>query len=149
MYLSAGEGARPDGGVEVRSARNVLTIKHLLTMTGGLNYDVQRPALLKIISETDGRAPTLDVVRALAIDPFDFEPGTRYQYSLGLDVMGGIIEVVSGMSLEDYMQKNIFEPLGMKDTSFILNDERLERLATQYQLSPLGISTGPPASRSN
>ena len=125
---------RPDGGVEVRSARNVLTIKHLLTMTGGLNYDVQRPALLKIISETNGRAPTLDVVRALAIDPFDFEPGTRYQYSLGLDVMGGIIEVVSGMSLEDYMQKNIFEPLGMKDTSFILNDERLERLATQYQL---------------
>ena len=87
---------------------------------------------MRVIKETDGRAPTLDIVRALAEDPFDFEPGTRYQYSLCLDVMGGIIELVSGMSLGEYMEENIFAPLGMKDTSFGMNDEMRARLATQY-----------------
>ena len=101
-------------------------------MRGGLDYNHERPALLRVIKETEGRAPTLDVVRALAEDPFDFEPGTKYQYSLCLDVMGGIIELVSGMSLGEYMNENIFEPLGMKETSFGMNDEMRTRLATQY-----------------
>lgn len=113
-------------------AKNVLTVEHLLTMTGGLDYNCQRPGILRVIKETGGRAPTLDIVRALAEDPFDFEPGTRYQYSLCLDVVGGLIELVSGMSLGDYMKENIFDPLGMKDTSFGMTAEKKARLATQY-----------------
>lgn len=133
--------ARPDGSFDVRPAKNVLTIKHLLTMTGGLDYDTQRPALLRAIEETGGRAPTIEIANALARDPLNFEPGTKYMYSLGLDVMGAIIEIVSGMSLEDYMQENIFKPLGMKDTSFLKNDERIARLATQYEFN---AETGTP-----
>ena len=124
----------PDGTVEIRPAEKVLTIEHLLTMTGGLDYDLNRPAIKRVIEETEGRAPTLDIARALAEDPFLFEPGTKYQYSLCLDVIGGIIEVVSGMSLGEYFKKNIFEPLGMTETSFLLDEEKLSRLAVQYQL---------------
>ena len=125
-----------DGTFEIRPAEQVLTIEHLLTMTGGLDYDISRPAIRRVIKETDGKAPTLDIVRALAEDPFIFEPGTRYQYSLCLDVIGGIIEVVSGMSLGEYFEKNIFEPLGMTETSFGVTDEKLDRMATQYQFDP-------------
>ena len=120
------------GNESIVPAKNVLTIEHLLNMRGGLDYDHNRPGIQRVIKETDGRAPTLDIVRALAEDPFDFEPGTQYQYSLCLDVMGGIIELVTGMSLGEYMKKNIFEPLGMKDTSFSIDEQTNDRLATQY-----------------
>ena len=123
----------PDGTVEIRPAEKVLTVEHLLTMTGGLDYDLNRPGIKRVIKETNGRAPTLDVVRALAEDPFLFEPGTRYQYSLCLDVIGGLVELVSGMTLGEYFEKNIFAPLGMKDTSFGVTEDKLARMATQYQ----------------
>lgn len=121
-----------NGEERIVPAKNALTIEHLLNMRGGLDYNHNRPGVQRVIKETDGRAPTLDIVRALAEDPFDFEPGTKYQYSLCLDVMGGIIELVSGMSLGEYMKKNIFEPLGMKDTSFSVDEHNVDRLATQY-----------------
>ena len=123
----------PDGSVDIRPAEKVLTVEHLLTMRGGFDYDLQRPAIKRVIKETDGRAPTLDIVRALPEDPLDFEPGTQYQYSLCLDVIGGLVELVSGMKLGDYFRDNIFEPLGMTDTSFGVTDEKLDRLACQYQ----------------
>ena len=126
----------PDGSVDIRPAEKVLTIEHLLTMTAGLDYDLNRPGIRRVIEESAGRAPTLDIVRALAEDPFIFEPGTKYQYSLCLDVIGGLVELVSGMSLGDYMKENIFDPLGMNETSFGMDDEKLARLATQYQLNP-------------
>ena len=123
----------PDGTVQVRPAEKVLTIEHLLTMTGGLDYDIDRPAIKRVIQKTNGRAPTLDIVRAIPDDPFIFEPGSRYQYSLCLDVIGGLVELVSGMSLGEYFKKNIFEPLGMTETSFGVTEDKLARMATQYQ----------------
>ena len=123
----------PDGTVQVRPAEKVLTIEHLLTMTGGLDYDIDRPAIKRVIQQTNGRAPTLDIVRAIPEDPFIFEPGSRYQYSLCLDVIGGLVELVSGMSLGEYFKKNIFEPLGMTETSFGVAEDKLARMATQYQ----------------
>ena len=127
----------PDGTTEIRPAEKVLTVEHLLTMTGGLDYDINRPGIQRVIKETEGRAPTLDIARALAEDPFLFEPGTRYQYSLCLDVIGGLIELVSGMPLGDYFKENIFEPLGMTETSFGMTEEKLSRLACQYELDAL------------
>ena len=102
-------------------------------MTGGLDYDIDRPAIKRVIQQTNGRAPTLDIVRAIPEDPFIFEPGSRYQYSLCLDVIGGLVELVSGMSLGEYFKKNIFEPLGMTETSFGVTEDKLARMATQYQ----------------
>lgn len=126
----------PDGTVEIRPAEKVLTVEHLLTMTGGLDYNLNRPGIRRVIEETEGRAPTLDIVRALAEEPLLFEPGTKYQYSLGLDVIGGLVELVSGMSLGEYFEKNIFAPLGMSETSFGVTEEKLARMASQYQYNP-------------
>ena len=121
-----------DGTIELREAKNTLLVKHLLSMSGGLNYDINSPSIKRVKEETDGRCPTLDVIRAIANEPLEFEPGTDYRYSLCLDVVGGIVELVSGKKLSDYMRDNIFLPLGMKNTSFGLTDSKLERLATQY-----------------
>lgn len=122
----------PDGTEELREAKNPLLIKHLLSMCGGLNYNTNSESIKRVKAETDGRCPTLDIIRAIANEPLEFEPGTDYRYSLCLDVVGGIVELVSGKKLSDYMRDNIFLPLGMKNTSFGLTDSKLERLATQY-----------------
>ena len=124
---------RPDGGFDILPAKNTMLIKHLLTMTGGLNYDLNSPSLQAAKLASGGRCPTLDMVRAMAKDPLDFEPGEKFQYSLCLDVIGGLVELVSGVSLGQYMQENIFDPLGMTHTGFAMTDERRAMLATQYE----------------
>ena len=65
-----------------------------------------------------------------------FDPGTHYKYGLGHDILAAVVEVASGMRFGEYLQKNIFEPLGMKDTGFTLTDEQKARVATQYRLNP-------------
>lgn len=118
--------------IGVRPAEKPMLIKHLLSMTSGLDYTLQRPAIDRVIEETDGRAPTLDVCRALAEEPLDFEPGTDYQYSLSLDLLGGIIELISATPLCEYVKENIFDPLGMNETSFRPDPTKSDRFATQY-----------------
>lgn len=119
------EYARPDG--------TQMTIRHLLTMTGGLDYEVDtHPNLKAFLSGPKDRLTTREVIRALGTDPLMFEPGTHYRYSLCHDVLGAVIEVVSGERLSEYCRKYIFEPLGMKDTSFSPDETMISRLAEQY-----------------
>jgi CubicO group peptidase (beta-lactamase class C family) len=108
----------------------------------------KRPiAVRDILSHTSGlpfksamEQPTLDLlplrVAALsyAMTPLQFEPGAKYQYSnAGINTAGRIIEVVSGMPYEDFLAEQLFEPLGMKDTTFWPNEEQLSRLARSYR----------------
>lgn len=97
-------------------AKNPITVRHLFTMSSGLDYAIRSPEILAAIAE--GKRTTRELVSAIATRPLSFEPGERYQYSLSHDVLGALIEVWSGMSLGEYMKKNIFEPLGMKNTFF-------------------------------
>ena len=126
---------REDGRTEVVDAKNPILIKHLLTMTAGMDYNLSRPAINRVRAATAGRCPTLDIVRALAEEPLCFEPGTDYGYSLCLDVIGGLVELVSGKPLGDYMKDNIFDPLGMCDTTFRYptTESGIARMATQYK----------------
>ncbi len=128
---------RPDGTFDLLPTKRPMLIKHLLTMTAGLNYDLRSPSIQRVREKTAGACPTLEVARALAGEPLDFEPGERYQYSLCLDVMGAIIELVSGVSLGEYLRENIFEPLGMTRTSFGMTEEKKAMLATQYEFDTL------------
>jgi CubicO group peptidase (beta-lactamase class C family) len=123
---------RADGTQDVRPAATPMLVRHLISMTSGLDYNLNRPSIKRVREQTGGKCPTLEIVRALAEEPLCFDPGENYRYSLSLDVLGGIIELVSGMKLSDYMRENIFKPLGMESTSFGLTDSKLERLATQY-----------------
>ena len=118
--------------VGTRRAEKPMLIRHLLTMSAGLDYNRDRRSVTETQKNTGGRCPTLDFIRALASDPLNYEPGEGYSYSLAHDILGGIIEVVSGDTLGGYMKKNIFEPLGMKDTGFCISEENRHRLATQY-----------------
>lgn len=117
----------------VRPARNRLTIRHLLSMQSGLNYNLDAPAIRKTLRETDGHATTRQVVRALATESLDFEPGTHFQYSLSHDVLGAVIEAVSGQSFGEYLAAHIFQPLCMSDTGFRMTPARRARLAAQFQ----------------
>lgn len=95
-----------------------MTLRHLFTMTAGLDYDLRSQPILDTLARLGDAATTQDIVNALPEKPLCFEPGSRYQYSLCHDVLGAVIEVVSGMTLRDYMQKNLFAPLHMDRTDF-------------------------------
>lgn len=105
-----------------------ITIEHLMSMRGGLDYDLNTPAL-------EARSPgegTLEVVARIAERELHFEPGTDFMYSLCHDVLGGVIEVVSGMKFGDYMKKVLWEPLGMTNTSFALTEHHRANMCAQY-----------------
>jgi CubicO group peptidase (beta-lactamase class C family) len=121
----------PGGGQLIRPARNTLTIEHLLSMQGGINGPDVEP-VRRVIAETKGRAPTLAIARALAEEPLLFEPGTRFKYSWCFDVLGGLVEVLSGQTLGAYFKEHIFDPLGMKDTTFKPQAADEGRLARDY-----------------
>lgn len=111
-------------------AKNKITVEHLMQMRGGLNYNLQGAGIQEVIMKNPN-ATLAEVMQGLAKQPLEFEPGTHFQYSLCHDVLGRVIEVVSGMTLGEYMRKNIFEPLGMNDTGFSL-EEALPNLTEQY-----------------
>jgi CubicO group peptidase (beta-lactamase class C family) len=105
-----------------------ISVRDILSHTSGLPFasPVEHPTL-------DG-LPLRVAVRSYAMLPLQWEPGTRYQYSnAGINTAARIIEVISGTSYEEFMQKRLFDPLGMKDTTFWPNQEQLSRLAKTYK----------------
>ena len=120
----------------LRKAKNPITIRHLLSMKAGFSYDTRSPALLLAREETGGRCPTLETIKYLAQEPLRYEPGEGYGYSLAHDVLAAVIEVVTGMRFGQFVKENIFDPLGMERTTFLLPDSRLEEVTEQYHYDP-------------
>ena len=116
----------------IRPAKNPILVKHLFEMTAGFSYDLKTPYLLKCRKETNGKCPTRETIKYLAKEPLLFEPGTRYEYSLCHDVLAALVEVVSKEKFEIYVQKNIFDVLEMRDSTFMLEQKDLFTLAEQY-----------------
>ncbi len=105
-----------------------VTIRECLSHTSGMPFSsrMEQPTL-------DG-LPLRDAVRSYALTPLQSEPGTKYQYSnAGINTAGRILEVVSGMPYEEFLDKRLFGPLGMKDTTFWPNEEQVKRLAKAYK----------------
>ncbi len=124
------------------NARRPITIRHLLTHTSGLTYQ-WNDRLGKAYREAGIGSGLLqhegaiaDGVKKLASLPLLFHPGEAWEYSLSDDVLGYLVEVVSGMTLDKFFEQRIFRPLGMKDTCFFLPDEKVPRLATAYTYHP-------------
>lgn len=114
-----------------KKAENPITLRHLFTMTSGLNYNCGVPAFAKARELTGGNMDTRTVVRCLAEEPLDFEPGSRWQYSLSHDVLAAFVEVVSGKKFRDYMKAHIFDPLDM-DACYH-NEPAQDRMASLYR----------------
>ena len=118
-----------------RPAQNVLTIHHLLTHTSGIGYGVFDPVAAALYAPhevvevwTKDSVTLAGNIPKLGKAPLLHEPGTRFTYGMSIDVLGYIVERVSGLPLDDYMTQNIFEPLGMEDTGFYLPQEKADRL---------------------
>lgn len=124
------------GTFYINPAKKHIRIVDLFTMSAGVSYELDTPEMRKFIDETGAKFSTRDFVRALAKEPLMFEPGEGWNYSYCHDILGAVIEVVSGMTLGEYLKKNIFDPLGMKDAGFSLPKEKLDRLAPQYEYNP-------------
>ena len=136
-YLPEFTGMTVKTETGVRPAHTAITLRHLFTMQAGFNYDVHTPALERAREETNGLCPTRKAISYLAQQPLDFEPGTRYGYSLAHDVLAAVVEVITGERYEAHVKRTIFEPLGMKDSSFLLSDGEREQLAPQYCYDPV------------
>lgn len=115
---------------EVVPADKKITIFHLLTMTSGMSYEIYTDEVNELIAA--GNATTRNVVNAVAKIPLLYQPGTRFKYSFGLDVLGAVVEVVSGMSFGEYMKANIFEPLGMDTAAYSPKKVNGENLADYF-----------------
>jgi CubicO group peptidase (beta-lactamase class C family) len=119
-------------------ATREITIRDLLRHTSGLTYNWNEDLgpLYEKANVAAGLLPydgTIgDSVKRLAPLPLLFNPGERFEYSLSLDVLGRLVEVVSGKPLDEFFRTRIFEPLGMKDTSFFPPESKLDRLTTAY-----------------
>lgn len=114
-----------------KDAREKVTVRHLLTMTSGIG-DASFGAAFDTISKSKLRS-IKDYIPLFSEQPLAFEPGTKSQYSNGgYILLGAIIERVSGQSYYEYVQKNIFDPLEMKDTKFYESDEKVGNLAEGY-----------------
>jgi CubicO group peptidase (beta-lactamase class C family) len=122
-------------------AKRPITIRHLLTHTSGLTYGGARLGKAYRDAGVSGgliqnEGTIGDAVKKLASQPLLFQPGDAWEYSLADDVLGYLVEVVSGMPLDKFFQERIFKPLGMKDTYFFLPDDKVPRLATAYTYYP-------------
>jgi len=113
------------------------TMLQVMTHTAGFSYGFGTHLVDKMYSEKRVlQSSTLqEMIDKLAKLPLLYEPGTRWVYSLSVDIQGYLVEKLSGKSLADFMRERIFEPLGMKDTGFYVPQEKIDRLATLYRVN--------------
>lgn len=144
----------PDGSItDVRPAKGPITVRQLLTHTAGLGYNIIQKGPIKKAYDDNGivggqasrlpipglppvtPAPSLAVMAdRLATLPLVYEPGTKWSYSISLDLMGRVIEVVSGQAFDAFLKARIFDPLGMTSTGFQVAAKDVGRFTSNYAL---------------
>ena len=124
-------------------ASREITIHDLLTHTSGISYGFMDPRFSAIYSKYNIPDLTVasdrtigEVVDSLAKAPLLHEPGEKFSYGLNTDVLGRVVEVASGMDLEEYINEHITDPLDMEDTRFFFNQDIKNRLTTVYRIDP-------------
>ncbi len=135
----AGQG---DANFETVPAHRPISIMDLLRHTAGLTYDFRGTTRLHR-AYPSGSGTVLDAnafIERLGALPLHYQPGTAYEYSLGIDVAGIVVERISGQSLGAFLEQRLFRPLGMRDSSFLVGPDRAPRLAR-------GLTTDPDTGR--
>ena len=134
LPVEPGDSAR--GPYKIDEATRPITIQHLLTHTAGLANPyrgVTRDLYNDLRTNRKPGGTIGDYVTALSKLPLNFEPGERWEYGPATDVVGRLVEVLSGMTLAEYFETKIFRPLGMEDTHFYLPRSKVSRLAALYR----------------
>ncbi|GAC1533714.1 MAG: serine hydrolase domain-containing protein [Acidimicrobiales bacterium] len=136
--LKVGE-RQGDGSVTLVDPQRPMTIKDLMMHMSGLGYgpgnnDLDTDAI-GIEKAKDAIRPDRDLAEMctrMAGDPLRFHPGTRWLYSLSIDVMGRLVEILSGKAFDEFLRTELFEPLGMVDTAFFVPDDKIDRFSACY-----------------
>lgn len=131
------DGFEPDGTPRLRPARRPITVRHLLTHTSGFTYANWSEDLQRFENVTG--LPDITSLQNKAFEaPLEFDPGDRWEYGISMDWVGKLVEQVSNQSLEIYFRENIFEPLAMPDSGFLISSEQRRRVATFSSRRPDG-----------
>ena len=119
-------------GVEILPAHEPVLISHLFNMTSGIDYDMEHAFVKEALEKYGDEITTRQIVKAIACKPLLFEPGSHWMYGLNHDVLGALIEVITGKSFSAYLQEAIFDPLDMHDTWFREPEERTKDVCGRY-----------------
>ncbi|MFI5011587.1 MAG: serine hydrolase domain-containing protein [Hyphomicrobiales bacterium] len=122
------DGFASDGSPRLRPARSAVTLRNLLTHTSGFAYENWNADMRRYLEATGLPAAGTRRLAALGV-PLMFEPGERWEYGIGIDWVGRVIEAASGKRLDAYFAERIFAPLGMKDSAYGLRPEQTARMA--------------------
>ena len=138
---------------ELEPAERPVKVRDLFTMTSGLPYPGEstpaerRMAALyqQLEAETaQGKSPTtIEAANRIGQNPLAHQPGAKWMYGTSADILGAIIEVVSGKPLNEYMTEALFAPLSMTDTDFYVHENKRDRLVTMYELKDSALSEHP------
>src|SRR3954463_1357559 len=151
--------ANDQGAPSVVPAKRAITIRDLLTHTAGISYGTSAPVASQYEAKglgpaagfgwytADKEEPICDTMTRLATLPFVAQPGEAWVYGYNTDILGCVIEKVSGMPLDAFLRTRVTEPLGMKDTAFFLPAEKRNRLAAVYQARDGKIARAPDGPR--
>lgn len=139
----------PTGGYHLAPAEREVTVRDLLTHTSGLGSATTGRSWEEwtgLLQSLQGTNTLADFVPRMASTSLSFQPGSAWEYSgvFGFDTLGHLVELVSGMSLDRYLQERIFEPLGMHDTTFHVPAARLSDVVTPYERGANGLQPGTP-----
>lgn len=140
-------------GYTVVPARRQITIRDLLTHTSGVSYgngvaaDQWQAAGIQGWYTAHLDEPIRETVRRMAELPFDAHPGERWVYGYNTDILGALVEVVSGVTLDEFLHREIFAPLKMVDTHFYLPSDKKNRLAVVYAADSSGLARAPDGSQ--
>ena len=141
-----------ENGIKLVEPKNPMTMRDLLTHTSGLTYgDFGDTPVDMMYRKADLMGGTLkEMIDKLTKLPLLYQPGTKWNYSVSTDVLGYIVEVISGKPLDDFFQQRIFTPLRMNDTGFYVPKEKINRFTALYELAKdgkLNVGETPQASR--
>lgn len=128
-----------NGEEKIVPAKEPLRIRHLVSMQSGLDYNLERAGILRTIAEYGDSATTRQIVDSFVETPLQFSPGEHFLYSLSHDVVAAIVEVVSGMRFSEYLRKNLWDKLGMKNTHFFKRSVPEPKLAQQFICTEQGV----------
>ncbi len=136
-------------GDQILPCPETLRISHLLNMTSGIpyadNWGVSVRAAARLFDEiiadqkSENKLGIVEISRRAASIPLLFKPGDSWYYGISADIIGGIIEIISGMKYSEFLRKNIFEPLGMDDTGFYVPEEKRSRFSALYSWQENGL----------